>query len=60
MYADELDDVGRYAPVPRWPDAQNADDRDRGADLMLRIAMSSMPLAGLVLGVVALALWNAG
>jgi len=51
----------RYEPdVERGSDTQEASHDKWDRDLTLRIAMSSMPLLGLVLGVVGLALWNAG
>jgi len=58
MYADSHYRPKRYAPIGRTPATQKALRDDQ--DLVLRIVMSSMPLAGLVFGVVALALWNAG
>jgi hypothetical protein len=58
MYADDLQDSRPFASVIRGRHGQSAAHQDRNRDLMLKIVMSSMPLAGLVLGVVALALWN--
>ncbi len=58
MYADDPLDSRSFASVVRGRHAHSAAEQDQNRDLMLKIAMSSMPLVGLVLGVVALALWN--
>ena len=47
-------------PTERVSDTQKASHDKWDRDLTLRIVMSSMPLLGLVLGVVGLALWTAG
>ena len=57
MHADDLPVSKHYASAARG--AQSAVHHYQNRDLMLKIVMSSMPLAGLVFGVVALALWNA-
>jgi hypothetical protein len=56
MYVDHDYRSKRY--VPGGSVSHDALRDDRG--LALRLALSAMPLMGLVLGVVGMALWNAG
>ena len=46
-------------PTDRGSAVQKVSRDEWDRDLTLRIVMASMPLLGLVLGVVGLALWNA-
>ena len=59
MYADEIYCSERNAPAAGRAKAQAAPHEYQNRDLVLKIMMASLPLAGLIFGVVALALWNA-
>ena len=60
MYADEIYRSERYVPAAGRAKAQAAPHEYQDRDLVLKILMASMPLVGLIFGVVGLALWNAG
>ena len=60
MYVDNHYWLTRYGPIVRGSARQETFRDDQDYNLILRIVVASLPLLGLVLGVMALALWNVG
>jgi hypothetical protein len=59
MYADEIYRSRRHSRALAGVRSHNAPREISDQDVVLKLIMASMPLAGLIFGVVALALWNA-
>lgn len=60
MYADYEYRSNGPAGMRRTSGVAAPFEREKNCDFVLRMVVSVMPLTGLILGVVALTLWNAG